>query len=359
MVAGRFNARNGITQVARRRVATLETSAPHVALVVFDTVLFQELSVLVLKSARPMVLALVRDILDDLGQLRPAHRECPVAVLPTEMSQVRKCVMNPFARPALEQLQGLADCKSRRDADDKVNMIFDAADLQGLHVIPAGDAAKIFPDALFDILANPAFAVFGAENQVVVQARVGVGHGDVSGFKPIRALNAFLVGKKRRRSDATRFKTSHRRNRLSEHFIPLESSFVAFSFPRRGAEYRGFRWHRQFHVSEARSDTTETRGHRLQFGEPTYLQRRLLSRPLMKDANRTGPYQPPTVDEVAADQPRSIGRYRIEKVLGKGGFDIFYQAHDEKLRRRPWLGFVRETQGNGAYPAVLVFQSGD
>jgi hypothetical protein len=79
----------------------------------------------------------------------------------------------------------------------------------------------------------------------------------------------------------------------------------------------------------------------------------------MKDANRTGPYQPPTVDEVAADQPRSIGRYRIEKVLGKGGFDIFYQAHDEKLRRRPWLGFVRETQGNGAYPAVLVFQSGD
>ena len=65
-------------------------------------------------------------------------------------------------------------------------MILDAADLQGLHVILASDAAKVFPDALFDLLANPAFAVFGAENQVVVQARVGVGRGDVSGFKSRR-----------------------------------------------------------------------------------------------------------------------------------------------------------------------------
>ena len=66
----------------------------------------------------------------------------------------------------LEELQGLADCKSRRYADYQVNMILDAADLQGLHVILTGDAAKKFPDALLDILANPAFAVLGAENQV-------------------------------------------------------------------------------------------------------------------------------------------------------------------------------------------------
>ena len=159
MVAGRFNARIGVQQASWRRVATLEPSSPDVALVIFDTVLFKELPILFLKWARLMMLALVRDIMDELGQLGSAHRECSVTVLPTEMTQVRKRVMNPFARSPLEELQGLADCKSRRYADYQVNMILDAADLQGLPGILTGDAAKKFPDALLDILANPAFAV--------------------------------------------------------------------------------------------------------------------------------------------------------------------------------------------------------
>src|SRR5271165_1872036 len=70
-------------------------SVPEIFVVETELMPLQERYVFLLKSSGPMVFDLILDVMNGFWQLRDAHTESAITLLPTKIVQLSKSLMNP------------------------------------------------------------------------------------------------------------------------------------------------------------------------------------------------------------------------------------------------------------------------
>src|SRR5271165_2390372 len=70
-------------------------SVPEIFVVETELMPLQKRYVFLLKSSNPMVFDLILDVMNGFWQLGDAHTESAITLLPTEVAQLSKSLMNP------------------------------------------------------------------------------------------------------------------------------------------------------------------------------------------------------------------------------------------------------------------------
>ena len=118
---------------------------PEVLLVIFKAVFLQEGHKFFLKTAPPVVFWLFGNIGDDRIQLRDAHAEGSILLLPGKEPLFWEGLMNPFGRTALDKLHRLGNRHGCGQRQQEMNMISDSANHQGSHFVLTRDATQKWP----------------------------------------------------------------------------------------------------------------------------------------------------------------------------------------------------------------------
>jgi hypothetical protein len=124
----------------------------------------QQLSKLILKTDRLVVLLLVFDVFLHLVDIRGADGECTIAVLPVEGRM--NDLLGSFGGFFLHFLYYLADRQRTREHKEKMHMIRDTAYAYRRALEPVKSPAEVFEYAVAMIFGNKWLAILGAEYQM-------------------------------------------------------------------------------------------------------------------------------------------------------------------------------------------------
>ena len=156
-------------------------SIPKIFLIEFNFMVLQQPAELILERLSFVMLLLIGDVRLDRVASRMAHGERAIAGLPRELVRARKCVVHPMRRAGFQSANEVGERRLLAKRDQQVDVILDAADLNGNAAMTNNDSPKVFPEPRSDLGGDDWGPVFGAEDNVVMEAGVRLRHVSDSG----------------------------------------------------------------------------------------------------------------------------------------------------------------------------------
>jgi len=105
-------------------------SIPYIAFIKCHLIPFQQPPVFILKRLPLVMLRLVADVGYNRIRIRLADGKCAIARLPMEIRECETLALDPFGRTGFHGLHHVGDGARARQAEEQMDVVFHAADLQ-------------------------------------------------------------------------------------------------------------------------------------------------------------------------------------------------------------------------------------
>src|SRR5688500_2466303 len=137
--------------------------------------LLEELQIFFLKGSRAMVFLLVTDVRPDRFDIRLAHAERAITLLPRKLRS-SQFLVNPPGGVSFQAAHHVGHGVGGFQSDQKMDVIGDASNVERGSTDATNDATEVCMDARTNIGVDRWKPFFGAENEVVMKAGMRGGH---------------------------------------------------------------------------------------------------------------------------------------------------------------------------------------
>ena len=127
-----------------------------------------------------VVFGLIGQVAFDAVEIRAAHAKGAVADLPGETAEAGKRLVNPFGRIGFNHPKRVGHGDFLAQRNEQMDVVYRAAGGQQRTAFGPKDATEVFVKARLEIGRDPGLAVFGAENDVVIERGIGLRHESVA-----------------------------------------------------------------------------------------------------------------------------------------------------------------------------------